>query len=161
MTIFEALSVIGLILGPVSAVLITLWSQQRTDRKGRCLSLARNLLISQVDHADPSWSSNIRQIPVEFRGFPAVMDAWRSYIEAVNFRPSPENQLAHEAKFLGSKLDLLFHVAAAVDLGLSESDIRNSSYVAQAVTDRQKLSQDSDMALVRIAVALEKNGTVP
>ena len=155
MTIFEALSVVGLFAGPVTAVIITLWTQKRYDRSDRRLSLARSLLISQVDHSDPAWSSNIRQIPVEFRSYEKVMGAWRRYIEAVNFRQSSENIEAHETKVLGSKLDLIFQVSVATKLGLSESDIRNSSYVAQGYIDRQQMSQSADAALVRIANTLE------
>ena len=159
MTIFEALSVVGLFAGPVTAVIITLWAQKRFDRSQRRLALARGLLISQVDHSQPEWSANIRQIPVEFRHSQGVMDTWREYIEAVNFHPSPENKQTHDSKIHGKKLDLLFQVSVATKLGLSESDIRNSSYLAQGYTDRQQLAINADAALVRIAAALENNGT--
>ena len=159
MTIFEMLSVVGLILGPVAAVIITLWAQQRLQRSDSRLSLARNLLIAQVDHSDPSWSASIRQVPVEFRKLSEVMQAWRQYIDAVNNPPSPENRAAQDSKVNGRKLDLLFEVCRATKLGLSESDIRNTSYLAKGYTDRQQLVEDAANAIVRAADALEKTVT--
>ncbi|HEV7341586.1 MAG TPA: DUF6680 family protein [Sphingopyxis sp.] len=154
--LYEILTLIGIILGPIAAVIITLWAQKRSEKKQRRIEVLRTLWDTHYDASQPEYSRVIRMVPIEFNDENAVMTAWRRYMRNVDTRPSPEGAAAHEKEFADAKNDLIASVAKAVGINVTDRDIRDSVYIATSYTNRIKQTNDAEMAQIRIANALEQ-----
>ncbi len=154
--LYELLTLVGIITGPIVAVLITLWSQRRTEAKQRKIAILRTLWDSHFDASLPEYSRAIRMVPIEFSGEHAVMTAWRRYMKNVDTRPSQEGTPAHEKEFGDAKNDLIASLAKAVGINVTDRDIRDSVYIATSCTNKLKQTNDAELAQIRIADALEQ-----
>ena len=153
--IYEFVTLIGLFAGPISAVLITLWSQQRTSVRDRQLQTLRMLLNTRHLPADPAYSVAINMIPVEFNGVAGIMSAWTSYIESVHYRASDENKERHQQDMSIKQTKLIFEISQHLSYKLSETAIQSSAYASQGFVDRDQLNIQAQVAWIRIANALE------
>jgi len=154
MTIVEMLTLIALILGPVSAVAISLWIDGRRKRRDQRLIIVRALLTTRHIVGDPTYSAAINLIPVEFSDNWAVMDAYRAYIEAVRFQPSPDNQEAAVAQTVAKQTRLIFEVTKAMGFRIAETDLQTTAYAADGWIRREMVRIDSEKAMRDIASIL-------
>ncbi|WP_125471438.1 MULTISPECIES: DUF6680 family protein [unclassified Sphingomonas] len=155
MKIYELINVIGLFVGPISAVIITLWYQQRSGHRDRQTQTLRMLMNTRHMAADPAYSVAINMVPVEFNNVPSVMSAWEKYIEVVRYRASEENSERHTRDMAAKQTRLIHSISQYLGYKISETDIQSSAYVSQGYIDRDQLSVQSQVAWMRIANALE------
>lgn len=153
--LYELLTLIGVVVGPISAVAISLWAESRRRQRESRATILKMLLNTRGMPSDASWSIAINMIPVEFNGHKAVIQAWRDYIECVRYRVADENIPVHQA-LLGAKQTTLIHkIMIALGINLSESDIQTESYIAEGYIRRDNLYLDSLAAMRDIATHLE------
>src|SRR3546814_1173640 len=112
----EILTLIAVIVGPIVAVVITLWVDgRRRDREQKIIVL-RLLLATRHIPADPSFLTAINLIPVEFNARRDVMQAYNEFIEATRQRADGVNddviQLRSEEHT--SELQSLMRISYAV-----------------------------------------------
>jgi hypothetical protein len=156
----ELLTLAGVFLSPIVAVLITLWHQQRFEKRNRKIQILRTLWSTHFDASSPEYSQTIRMIPVEFNADVKVMAAWRRYMANVNVRPSPDNTFQHDKEFIDAKNDLIGTIASTVRIKVTDRDIRDSIYVSTSFTQRMEQQDSAEKAQVRIAEALEKQAAM-
>ncbi len=157
MTNSEIIMVIAVILGPISAVIITLCYQSLSEAKSRKFQIFKTIWDTHHDASIAEYSQAIRMIPVEFRKHEYVRAAWRKYMENVGDKPTPDNQQKHNQQFMDVKNDLISQMAKAIGFEVSEREIRDSIYVATSYVARTDLVKRAEEAQLRIADALEKN----
>lgn len=155
MTTYEVLTLLGVIVGPLSAVLVTLWSQARNAARDKQLHTFRMLIGTRHAVADPAYSVAINMIPVDFNKCPKIMAAWERYMDSAYYKPSPENKERHYRDLTDKQTRLLFEISQHLSYRISESDLEKRVYASQSFVDRDQLSIQAQVAWLRIANALE------
>ena len=149
--LYELLTLAGVMLGPIAAVIITLWVDgRRRDREQKVIVL-RLLLATRHLPADPGFLTAINLIPVEFNNHPKVIAAYHEFIEATR----PKLDGVNDQTILlnsGTKLTrLVFAVSQALGFKIRETDIQTTGYASEGWIKRDSLMQDSQQAMRDIA----------
>jgi hypothetical protein len=156
MTLTEGLTLAGLVVGPIAAVLISLEIDRRRRDRERKLTIMRMLLTTRRTPADAAWINAINLIPAEFNDEQNVMDAWRRYHSLVRETPSEQQKADHEQRVNVAQSALIHHVMKSVGLKLSEGDIQTEVYLSQAYVDRDLMYLKSLQAMPEIAAAMKE-----
>jgi hypothetical protein len=146
------LTLLAIVLGPVSAVGITLFFEKSRRTKERRLQILRMLLATRHMPADAQYNVAINLIPAEFNDQADVIAAWRAYYALVRERPDAHD---HERRTNVAQAALIYQVMRSVGLKLSEGDIQTEAYVSQGFLDRDNLYLASLKAMPEIAVAMK------
>jgi hypothetical protein len=156
-TLNEWLTLLAIVLGPITAVGITLWIEKMRRVRERRLYIMRLLLMTRHLPADPQYNAAINLIPAEFNDEQKVMAAWRKYHERVREHADPAQNDDHQRRISAAQSGMIFEIMRSAGLtNLSEGDIQTQAYVSQGFVDRDKLYQDSLRALSSIAATMEK-----
>lgn len=155
MKTYEVLTLLGVVVGPLSAVLVTLWSQARNAIRDRQLNTFRMLIGTRHVVADPGYSVAINMIPVDFNRQAKIMAAWERYMDTAYYKPSLENKERHERELTDKQTRLIFEISKHLSYRISESDLEKRSYASQSFVDRDQLGIQAQVAWIRIANALE------
>jgi hypothetical protein len=131
------------ILIPMVAVLTTLLFQARQQTRDRRMHILRMLLATRHLPAATEYNASINLIPVEFNRAKPVMTAWRTYIEQVRFKPSPENEEAHHNQSRVKQTKLITAIMTKMRLDHSEADIQADAYASDGFVIRDNLYLDS------------------
>jgi hypothetical protein len=151
------LTMIAIVVGPLSAVAITLWIEGRRRVRERRLYILRMLLTTRHMPADPQYNAAINLIPAEFDDRSKVMEAWRKYHEKVNEHVDASHETDHQMRTTAAQSGMIFQIMRSVGLtNLSEGDIQTQAYVSQGFVDRDKMYLDSLRAMPAIAATMEK-----
>lgn len=114
----DIISIIAILAGPVSAVCITLWWQQRKEKRDRKLTLFTSLMVRR--RAFPptlEWVNALNMIDVIFADHPKVVALWH---ELYTMFQNPTTTQAQGHKYL----ELLSEMAAALGFRhLQQTDI--------------------------------------
>jgi hypothetical protein len=153
--LYEWLTLLGVIAGPIAAVVISLWVERRRRTREQRLQVLRTLLNTRHLPADPGWSGAINLVPVEFNDCSSVMEAWKAYIDCVRYEASPENVHTHYEEMIAKQTTLIFRITRELGFSLPESDIRSSAYASRGFIERDDLYLNALRAWPRIAAALE------
>ena len=153
--IYEWLTLLGIILGPIIAVLITLWIEGRRRNRDQQVQLMRMLVSTRHLPGDPAYTLAINTIPIEFNHCSRVMNAWKNYIDVVRYQPSSDNADAHLKDTFAKQTKLLFEIMKELGFQLAETDIQNSAYAAGGFIERDNLMLNAWRSWPRIAEALE------
>ena len=154
--LFELLTLIGIIIGPVIAVIITLITESKRRKREGQIQVMRMLLNTRHMPADPSYSVAINLVPVEFNDSNEVMTAWEKYIDVVRLKPTPENQVSQEILITNSQTALIYRIMKSLGFNLSETSIQSSAYVSEGFIFRDKLYIDSLVAMRDIAEVIKQ-----
>lgn len=157
MTTNEWLTLGAIIAGPIAAVGITLWIENRRQVRDRRLYVTRMLLMTRHLPADPQYNAAINLIPIEFNDQPKVIAAWRTYHERANESVDALHQTDHQRRLAAAQSGLIFEVIKCAGLSnLSEGDIQTQAYISQGFVDRDQLYLESLRAMPAIAATMEK-----
>jgi hypothetical protein len=152
----ELLTLIGIVIGPIIAVAITLVAESKRRKRDGQIQVMRMLLNTRQLAADPAYSIAINLVPVEFNKSTQVMAAWRMYIEAVRYRPTQENQEEHHRQLNAKQTTLIYQIMRSLGFQLSETDIQTSAYLSDGFVKRDNLYLDSLQAMCDIADAIKQ-----
>jgi hypothetical protein len=157
MTLNEWLTLAGIVLSPIAAVCITLWVEDRRKRRDSKMVIVRALMATRHLPGDANWSNAINLLPIEFNDCPAVMSAYKEYVQTIR-REQPTEQAARK-RFdddIGTvQTKLVASAMRAVGLNVSEADLPVEAYAAGGFIARDNLYLASLQAQDRIATALE------
>ena len=156
----ELVTLVGIIAGPIVAVLVTLWIEGSRRKKEQQVQTLRMLLSTRHLAADPAYSTAINLIPIEFNDCTKVMASWREYIRHVRVTPMPEGAAMHHQDTMAKQTTLIFEMMREIGFELKETDIQTSAYASNAFIDRDIISLDAWKSWVRIADALERNNAM-
>ena len=146
---------LAVILGPITAVGITLWIEGRRRDRDQKIQILRMLLSTRHLPGDPSYSLSVNMIPVEFNDKKAVVAAWKTYMDCVRYTPSQENKIAHDHEIKIKQTKMIFEIMRSLGFSLSETDIQDTAYAASGMIERDNLMLNAWASWPRIAAALE------
>ena len=147
----EWVNIVGLIIGPVIAVLITLWIDGRRRSREQKIVVLRLLLATRHTPADPNFATAINLVPVEFAGASGVLQAHKEFVQAVNVKATPETEQAVAMNTGMKTTRLIYEVAGNLGFNIRETDIQSEAYASTGWTQRDALAQDSQKAMRDIA----------
>ena len=153
--LYELLTLVAIVVGPMGAVAITVASERRRRLKERQTQTLRTLLSTRHLPSDPAYSTAINLIPVDFNDVGSVMMAWQAYIEKIRTVPNAGGEETHRKDCVNKQTKLIFAMIRHLGYRLAESDIDISAYAAQGFIDRDNLHLAALASWPRIAAALE------
>jgi len=134
--------VLATFAGPIVAVLITRWNDERRERRGRLLQIYRTLMATRRTNISLDHVTAINLIEVEFDGIPAVIDAWTAYLNHLNSgvpESAPHEQhrtwIERRAELLAI---LLAKIAKYLGITKGEIEILHGGYAPQAWAFREE-----------------------
>ena len=143
---------IALILGPVIAVIITLWYQKRSERQNAKQRLF-TVLMGQRRSNPPTfeWVNALNLIDVVFQDNRAVVDKWHELYDALN-QPSAQINWQRVGHL---QIELLSEMAICLGYRrLRQTDI-DRFYAPQAHATQGALTQDLQTELLRVLKSTE------
>jgi hypothetical protein len=158
MTLGEWLTLAGIVLSPIVAVIISLWIEGRRRKRDGQMAVVRMLIATSHLPADPSWSTAINLLRVEFASSAPVMQAFKNYQQVIRReRPATDQGIALlQEDVKAVQIKLLSAVLADVGMKVSEADLAIEGYASEGFIVRDNLYLDSLRAQMRIADALER-----
>lgn len=156
MTIVEGLTLAALIFGPVLAVLVSLWIEERRQGHARKSNTIRTLLIGRLNFADANFQYAINTIPVDFAHEDDVLTAWEEYLAEVA-KPAAsdaESDLRAAADRWNRALNGLIK-AVLLAAGYSEraaAQIARAPYVSTASADLRRQQMGALVAIADVAM---------
>ncbi len=137
MSLNEIITIIALIVGPVLAVLISIWRDSRAEKDRAKLQLFLTMMANRSRMPPPvAWTDALNVLDVIFDDEKEVLAKWRSFFECVNSSPVDPGQYATR------KLAMLSAMATALGYNeLEEHDI-DKFYSPTAQEEQNKTSQD-------------------
>ncbi len=151
---YEWLTLVGIVLGPILAVLISLWLEGRRRDRDQKIIILRLLLTTRHLVGDPSYSAAINLIPIEFAGNRSVQTAYREFIEAAHADITDENRQKVAERAAVKQTKLIYAIAKSMKFNIAETDIQTTAYAAEGWIARDNLGLDSQKAMRDIATQL-------
>lgn len=143
--------VLATIVGPVSAVFITRWNDQRREARNRLLHVYRVLMATRRSAVSQDHVAAINLVEVEFHGVKSVIEAWSAYLTHLN-TAAPSNAEEHTKAWNDRRSELLamllVKIAAHLGITKGEIEILHGGYAPQAwVTREARLDAVQDYAI--------------
>ncbi|MHC3127981.1 hypothetical protein OB03_12145 [Brevundimonas sp. GN22] len=153
--LYEWMTLLGIIAGPICAVLITLWVDRRRRKSDARTQILRMILTTRRLPSDPAYVMAINLIEVEFNDCPTVMKARSEYLELAVREVSESGKKDHEQRMVAKQATMIVEMMKAIGLKASESEILTDAYVSKGFIFRDDLYLDSLRAMRDIAEALK------
>jgi hypothetical protein len=148
--------VLATITGPLAAVFITRWNDQRREARNRLLHIYRILMSTRKMAISQEHVGAINLIEVEFHGVEPVIEAWTAYITHLNTisPPGSTSAVVQAWEVRRNELLALLLVKIAAHLGITkgELEIMHGGYAPQGWAtrdDRVNAIQDYAIRLSR------------
>ena len=152
--LYEILTLLGIIIGPITAVLISLWIDGRRKARDQKLTILRMLIASRHLPADPAFFTAVNLVPIEFSESRKVLEAYKEFIVATNARVDGENNNEVNQNTNIKTVRLIYEVARDLGFPLRETDLQTEGYVSQGFGTRDGLLLDSQRAMRDVAIQL-------
>lgn len=121
-------------LGPIAAVLITLWHQDRAQKRGAMQRLFITLMAHRKSFPPAvEWVRALNLIDVIYSGHPKVVGAWHSLYDYMHVKPIDMKQFEHR------HIELLTAMAKVLGYDIQQTDI-DKFYSPQAHGDQAALN---------------------
>ncbi|MEA5502072.1 DUF6680 family protein [Halotia wernerae UHCC 0503] len=129
--------VLATFLGPIIAVLITRWRDNKSMEKGRQIHVFRTLMATRRQKINTDHVAALNLIEIEFYNINSVQEAWRAYLKHLTVADpgrelSQEEFQAREATRQDLITKLLFEMAKYLGFSnLEQIEIRNGGYAPE------------------------------
>lgn len=144
------------LLGPIVAVLITMWAERRRAKHQHRSNIVQTILNTRMRVNDVQYQMAIMAVAVEFRDDKEVMAAHREYMNHVAIEPPQGGEQAHGTQTGQKLVALLKLLFDRIGTQFSEADIDKMSYHTKGVGMQDELLHAALYGMVRIANALER-----
>jgi len=131
MTLTNVLMVLAILTGPVIAVQLTRYLDNKKECRGRKLSIFKTLMATRSYGMSQAHVEALNRIDLEFdskqKKEKAVVDAWKEYLDVLGSSDTmPQEQW--QIKMPESLVELLHTMATVLDYEFDKTHIKNSSY---------------------------------
>ncbi len=130
MTIADTLIILATMLGPVIAVQVTRYVDDRKEVKGRKLQVFKTLMATRAYTLSPAHVEALNRIDLEFSSnLPAekkVIDVWKQYLDLLGDKSlTPERWGEKRIELL---VELLYVMGQCLDYNFDKTQIKNATY---------------------------------
>ena len=127
------LTIIAIIIGPIAAVVITLWWGSQNEKRRRKTEILASLMRTRATPLSDEHVGALNLVQLEFHNRVPIISAHKSYIEHLNRKLPPVDQ---QPTFAAERNNLLLELIAAIGLDLNynldKKDLEVLSYCPQA-----------------------------
>jgi hypothetical protein len=139
--------VLATIVGPIAAVFITRWNDQRREARNRLLHVYRVLMATRRSNVSQDHVAAINLVEVEFHGVKPVIEAWSAYLTHLNTKAQTESE-EHAKTWNDRRSELLAKIAAHLGITKGEIEILHGGYAPQGWAIREsRLDSVQDYAI--------------
>jgi hypothetical protein len=146
-TLYAVATLIAIVLGPVIAVVMTRFLDEKSERRRRKTEVFRNLMQTRGIRLDPVHVAALNVLEIEFYNEPEVRRAYADYIAHLS---APMPVVSEQDRFFAQRSDLfmsmLHKMGGALRFQFDKRDLERLSYVPQG--------WDADHSLQRRNAAL-------
>jgi hypothetical protein len=147
MEIKDIVTIIALILGPVIAVAITLWSQKRSEKRNAKQQLFTRLMAHRRAGPIREWVNALNIIDVVYAGDTRVVQLWHQLYDILSARPFNEQTFGHKY------IDLLSAMVSSLGYrSLTQTDI-DKFYAPQSLGDQAVRELETQTEWLRVLKA--------
>lgn len=150
------LTLLAIVLGPISAVVISLVIEARRRKRDSKLIVLRLLVSTRDMPADSNYSTAINLIPIEFSDDKDVIMQFKSYLKTINTPQDAQNAPRQNLEIVSQQTKLIFAMMRSLGLKIAETDIQLDAYRASGMARRDNIYIESLLATKRMADALER-----
>lgn len=151
MQLYELLTLFGIVIGPIVAVIITLWVDGRRRDRDQKLTVLRMLLTTRHVLADPAYQVAVNLIPAEFGKSRPVMEAYKEFTDAVSVQLDGINDEMIIRNTATKSTRLIYEIARHLKFDIRETDIQARGYLSRGWVERENTAIDSQRAMRDIA----------
>ncbi|MBI5572064.1 MAG: hypothetical protein HY914_19125 [Desulfomonile tiedjei] len=130
--------VAAVLLSPLIAVQVSVWLQNRRERRQQKVSIFKTLMSTRASALSPEHVSALNLIDIEFYGkgkkSQGVRTAWKAYLDHLNTGASPEVWNEKQQDLL---VELLYQMAVALGYEFDKTDIKRASYFPSGYGEMQ------------------------
>jgi len=160
MTIADWLMISAVLLGPIIAVQLTRYLDNKKEERERKLQVFKTLMATRAYTISWDHVVALNRIDLEFeknnKNEKAVIEAWKAYLDLLGDKNIPPEQWG--VKRIDLLVELLHRMAQVLDYDFDKTHIKNSSYSPVAhgnIEDEQKALR---AALIQV---LEGHRSIP
>ena len=144
-------TIVAIVVGPVAAVLITLWRDRRNERKRRRTEILASLMGTRSARLSREHVGALNIVQLEFHGRKSIIEAYKQYIEHLRTPLPPVDQQEHffeqrEARFL----ELLTAIANDLNYKFDKKDLESLSYTPQGWHDDEWIQRGNMLLLAQL-----------
>lgn len=133
MTITDVLMILAIFLGPIVAVQLTRFLDERREIRERKLNVFKTLMATRAYSVSWNHVEALNRIDLEFTKERQVLDAWKAYLDLLSNKTlSPEQWTVRRVDLL---VELLQSMALVLKYDFDKTHIKNSAYSPQAHGD--------------------------
>jgi hypothetical protein len=156
----DVVNIVAIVVGPLFAVLITLWWQHRKEKRDAKLRLFATLMAfrkSVTGVIKPEWVNSLNLIDVVFADSPKVVDRWHEYYTLLlRQNPSPQEMETQVHKYI----ELMSVMAETLGIALQQIDIEKF-YTPMAHGLEAERNAALSAELLRVLQNTERISVVP
>lgn len=138
----DIIMTIAVIIGPIVAVVITRYLDNKNFEKNRKLSIFRDLIKDRSDSLSYNFVNAFNLIQIEFSNDAKVIDAWKSVLECRN-APGPQDDpewWTRKNMEADQKINnMLFEMAKVLNIDLNPFDMQ-TSYFPRGWSDEKQIN---------------------
>jgi hypothetical protein len=152
--IFNILTIIALIAGPVAAIQTQEYLEKGREEKRRKLKIFRELMVTRSTALSPRHVEALNGIQMEFSSNNVeekkVIDAWQLYINHLN-HIDKNNVPVWSARSTDLLIDLLFQMATLFEFhDFNKARIKSEAYLPQYFADIENEQNELRKAAVKV-----------
>ena len=136
MSITEFLMIFSTAIGPVMAVQITRWLDDRNEERGRKLRIFKTLMATRSDNLSSAHVEALNSIDLEFseknNNEKPIIDCWQAYLDHLASPQATVDYLVWDMKRVELLVKLLYAMCKYFGYDFNETRIKNATYVPQA-----------------------------
>jgi hypothetical protein len=118
--------VLATFLGPIFAVAVTLWREQRKENHSRRFYIFRTLMATRRLNISREHVDALNMIEVDFYGVTKVQAAYRAYLAHLNHTGPADQQWGDRRLDLAAQL--LHELSVAMKMPIGKIDLRSGGY---------------------------------
>lgn len=148
--------VVATAFGPIAAVLITLWHQDRKAKREAKERLFVTLMAGRKAIPIPiEWVRGLNLVDVIFADSPKVIKAWHDLFDYFHIRPLDERQVDHK------RTDLLSEMARALGYSAVQQIDIDRYYTPEAHSNESLRNYEMQIELLRVLKGTERLAAEP
>lgn len=137
-------TLLATVIGPIAAVMITLWYQERSGRKAGERNLFANMMRLRRDPTNPEFVGAFNLVPVLFNSNRGIMYKHAAVMEIYNFprETNPDAIQRFFDKLEFAMAELLAEISKAVKTPVTQSHIMRGAYAPMAWQNDQERQRE-------------------
>jgi hypothetical protein len=145
-------------IGPIGAVLITIWRDRRSSKRERRMQIFRSLMATRKININIEHVKALNLIEIEFYKVISVETAWKEYIVFLNSVRSPDQQGIFEKRQQDLLAKLITQIGDHLGYRMGEIDVRDGGYAPEGWRFRDNLQTEMQLYVTALA---KGNATLP